>query len=158
MVSNSIPSGATHVPSFYSPRSDSELEIFRIIFPILGAVFGGLHCLGWTFIFPTRAEQIIWRLGSIAMTIIPLLYYLTALFSRFTSGNGGSATWTQLRVIKLLLRVVAVVFASISIALTPVYMLLRLTLLIEAIVLLRKQPASVFLVVDWTKFVPHLKF
>lgn len=142
------------MPSFYSPKSDSELDIFRIIFPILGAVFGGLHCLGWNFIFPTRAEQTIWRLGSITITVIPLLYYLTALFSRFTSGNGGTATWTQLRVVKKLLQVVAATFASISIAFSPVYLIVRLILFIEAIVLLRKQPSSVFLVVDWTKFVP----
>ncbi len=157
MVSNSIPSGATHVPTFYSPKTDAEMAVFRIIFPIFGAVFGGLHCLGWTFTFPTGAEQIIWKLGSITIAIIPLLYFLIAFFSTFNTGDGWSATW-KLRPIKAVLRGFALVVAMFSIALASVYLFARMTLLIEALVLLRKQPKTVLLVVDWTKFVPHLKF
>ena len=155
MVSRPIPSGATHVPTFYSPKSGSDLEIFRIIFPIFGAVFGGLHCLGWTLKFPTRSEQFIWKVGSTTIAVLPLLYYLTAVFSKYTNAGGLSGTW-RLPVIKTVLRAVAVVVAIISIALSVVYMLARIILLIEAVVLLRKQPTSVFLVVDWTKFVPHI--
>jgi hypothetical protein len=41
-------------------------------------------------------------------------------------------------------------------ALSVVYLIARITLLVEAMVLLRKQPATAFLAVDWTKF--HNKF
>lgn len=37
-----------------------------------GTVFGGLHCLVWNFQFPTRAELLLWRICSIATTILPL--------------------------------------------------------------------------------------
>ena len=157
MASNSIPSGATHVPTFYSPRTSSEVVIFRIIFPIFGAVFGGLHCLGWAFTFPTKAEQKIWKLASITITIIPVLYFLTAYFSTLTTADGLSGTW-KLRPFKKLLRGVAGIVAIFSVAVSWVYMLARITLLVEAVILLRKQPTTVFSVVDWTKFTPHIKF
>jgi hypothetical protein len=34
-------------------------------FAVSCAAFGGLHILGWNFIFPTRSEQIAWRAASI---------------------------------------------------------------------------------------------
>jgi len=36
------------------------------------------------------------------------------------------------------------------------YMLARLSLFLQAIVLLRQQPSSVFFTVTWTKFIPHI--
>jgi hypothetical protein len=103
MASHSIPTGATHVPTFYSPVLDSEVLIFRIIFPILGAVFGGLHCIGWTLTFPTEAEKKIWELGSMTITIIPVLYFLITFSSRLSAPL--PATW-NLRPVRIVIRAI----------------------------------------------------
>ena len=35
-------------------------------------VFGGIHCVAWSFAFPSSTEQLLWRISSIAITGIPL--------------------------------------------------------------------------------------
>jgi hypothetical protein len=35
--------------------------------------FGGLHCIGWNFKFPTYSEQILWRGTSLVITVILLI-------------------------------------------------------------------------------------
>ncbi|KAK0648418.1 hypothetical protein B0T16DRAFT_388655 [Cercophora newfieldiana] len=34
-------------------------------------VFGSLHCLAWSFAFPTKAELVAWRVSSIIITVLP---------------------------------------------------------------------------------------
>jgi hypothetical protein len=155
MASHTIPSGATHVPTFYSPAHDSGVSIFQIIYPIFGAVFGGLHCIGWTLTFPTEAEKKIWELGSMTITVFPVLYWLVPLSRRLSAPL--PATW-DLRPIRIVIRGIAGLVVITSIALCWVYLLARISLLIEALELLRKQPASAFLNVDWTFLPPHIKF
>jgi hypothetical protein len=38
-----------------------------------GTLFGGLHCLAWNFIFPTHIEVTLWRICSVATTLLPIL-------------------------------------------------------------------------------------
>ena len=146
MASNTIPSDATHVPNFYSPEPDSEVVVFRIIFPILGAVFGGIHCLGWILTFPTETEKKIWKLGSMTITIIPVLYFLITYSSKLTTDSGTS--WKSHPTVKVVFQVIGGIVAVLSIALSWVYLATRLPLLVEAVGLLRNQPTTVFLEVD----------
>ena len=37
-------------------------------------VFGGIHCIAWSFAFPSTTEQLLWRISSIAITGIPLAF------------------------------------------------------------------------------------
>jgi len=56
VTTNTVPPGATHVPPFYAPRTESDRYSPMIIFAIFGVVFGSIHCFGWNFIFPTNFE------------------------------------------------------------------------------------------------------
>ena len=38
-----------------------------------GVVFGGIHCFGWYFIYPTPFEHHFWRASAVAITVIPLV-------------------------------------------------------------------------------------
>jgi hypothetical protein len=38
------------------------------------AVFGGIHCIAWSFDFPSHNEQLLWRISSITITGIPLAF------------------------------------------------------------------------------------
>jgi hypothetical protein len=37
-------------------------------------VFGALHCLAWNYHFPTLAEHLLWRICSILMAALPILF------------------------------------------------------------------------------------
>ena len=65
--------GVMKVPTFYSMvNKRGELGLF-IFFPVVGVIFGGIHCLGWFFNFPSSDEAILWRVSSAVITGIPFL-------------------------------------------------------------------------------------
>ncbi|KAF8331038.1 uncharacterized protein EI90DRAFT_1056072 [Cantharellus anzutake] len=41
------------------------------ILGITGVVFGGVHCLAWSFPFPTRVEKLLWCIFAIIITVSP---------------------------------------------------------------------------------------
>ena len=71
--------GDMKVPTFYGPTSDRESEsagdyIARFFcLPVVGGVFGGIHCAGWFFDFPSSAEAMLWRVSSAVLTGIAFL-------------------------------------------------------------------------------------
>ena len=44
-----------------------------VVFTLFGVIFGGLHCIGWNFRFPTHSEHSLWQSTSLAITAIPLI-------------------------------------------------------------------------------------
>jgi hypothetical protein len=156
MLTDAIPPDATHVPAFYSPKTDSGTTIsFALILPISGSAFGALHCLAWNFTYPTRAERTIWRAASLTIALTPIsvmiLILVLALFGK--SGEGRRGRWMILD--KLCSFIEWILIATMVLP-TGVYVLARLVLLVEAFALLRRQPANAFQTVDWTKFLPHV--
>ena len=73
VTTSTIHPGAPHVPSFYAPATKSDRWSRMVFFAIFGVIFGGLHCIGWYFKYPSRREQTLWRSTSLAITIIPLI-------------------------------------------------------------------------------------
>src|SRR6266545_270641 len=66
----------TYVPAFYCPPSNCDGLLGLTIIPMFGSVFGGLHCVGWYFTFPSGAERLIWRIASLTVTFTPILALL----------------------------------------------------------------------------------
>jgi hypothetical protein len=52
-------------------RLEGFMPPMAINMAISTLVFGGLHCLAWNFEFPTKAELMIWMIGSVASATIP---------------------------------------------------------------------------------------
>jgi len=73
VTTSTICPGASLVPSFYAPATKSDRWSRMAVFALFGVIFGGLHCLGWYFKYPTYSEQTLWRATSSAITIIPLI-------------------------------------------------------------------------------------
>lgn len=49
----------------------------KVLYPALlmlpgGVIFGAVHCFGWSFVFPTEQEQLIWRIASVFTTSAPV--------------------------------------------------------------------------------------
>lgn len=146
-----VPPGATHVPTFYAPRTRKE-DVFRfVIFAIFGVVFGGLHCIGWRFAYPTPIEQTVWRAASVAITVIPFVSMLIMLISLMAS--------TRIPEDKSIEKIVTVVtgaaitFSTLQLFL---YVLARLVLLGQAAASLRAPRPSALQDINWLKFFPHV--
>jgi len=147
-----IPPGATHVPKFYATNvSSSNVDVYFMYFalPIITIVFGGLHCFGWNFTFPTPAEQTLWRVASLLITVIPLVAGLVlSLNHHWGQLRSHDQRGEESKALKMLLYPAFILLV--------VYVLARLSLLIQALVLLRKQPTSAYVAVDWSRFLPHI--
>ena len=80
--------GDMKIPTFYASDSarksvaigDSDIIAFLFCMPVVGAVFGGIHCAGWYFDFPSCAEAMLWRVSSAVLTGIAFLFPISAFF------------------------------------------------------------------------------
>ena len=83
-----IKHNAPYVPTFYAPSvltADSG-TLYFIVLPIVATIFGALHLIAWQFHFQSHIEQLLWRIGSLAITIIPatpLVFMVLIFFSFF---------------------------------------------------------------------------
>ena len=113
-----------------------------VVFALFGVIFGGLHCIGWNFLYPTAFEQHLWRASSLAITAIPLIVApIDYILENYELDKG------FLKVIRLTLDLIMTILLFI-------YVPARLTG--QAFALLRKQPRDAFLAVDWNQYIPQL--
>lgn len=144
ITTNSIAPGASHVPAFYSPTTKSDKYSRMIVFASFGVFFGGLHCIGWNFSYPTVVEQNLWRTTALAITAIPVIVApLDYVLENFALEEGFS------KALRLSLDLVITILLFI-------YVPARLFLIAQALILLRSQPQSAFSVVNWTVYLPHI--
>jgi hypothetical protein len=132
--------GGMKVPTFYSSRSivdDKDVAAYVIMMSVVGTVFGGIHCIGWFFIFPSNNEAMLWRVSSAVLTgitfLFPLLAFLLAVLPDWVG------FYLPLPTIMLL-----------------VYVVSRLLLLVEAFISLRHLTPGMLALVKWTSFIPHI--
>ena len=95
--------------------------------------FGAIHCLAWNSSFPTSEERLAWRICSVGITALPIIF--VSSYSCYLWSNS-IAPW----MIWLLIYVYAVG---------------RITLLVLAFAALRALPADAFQTVNWTNFFPR---
>jgi len=131
------------VPTFYSTehdRSDVLGAAYVFLMSVVGVVFGGIHCVGWFFDFPSSDEAILWRVSSAVLTgtafLLPLLLFLLGRISN--NDHLDQFTAAFLAIILL------------------VYVVSRLILLVEAFISLRHLTPGMLALVKWTSFVPHI--
>ena len=146
VTTSTVPSGASYVPSFYAPTTTSDRWSRMVVSAFFGVVFGGLHCIGWNFEYPTHSEQTLWRATSLAITVIPLVVapidFLLA--NRDVTSCG------------MIERIALLIMDPMMSILLFIYVPARLFLIAQALALLREQPPSALVAVDWTKYIPHL--
>jgi len=112
-----------------------------IVFAFFGVIFGGLHCIGWDFTYPTAFEQHLWRASSLAITVIPFIVApIDYILENFD---------LDIKVIRLTLDLIMTILLF-------VYVPARLSLIAQALALLRNQPQTAFIAVEWTKYIPHI--
>ena len=102
--------------------------------------FGGIHCLAWSFEFPSHLERLLWRSASLTITCAPVLLAIHPLWL------WGPKVYNVFDVILFLIYV----GAGFS------YLLGRLLLLVLPFLCLRSLPAEAYQNVQWTRFVPGI--
>jgi hypothetical protein len=144
IISDEFNIGDMKVPtfySFYSTSKDGDIIAYILLMSTVGVVFGGIHCVGWFFNFPSSTEAMLWRVSSAVLTGIAFLLPLVITFlvvsfydvpQLFRFGN---------YVLTILLQV---------------YVLSRFLLIVEAFISLRHLTPGMLTLVKWTSFIPHI--
>ena len=82
-IADRLTIGDMKVPTFYSTGIDNDMMDplgFFIFFPVVGIIFGGIHCAGWFFDFPSSDEAMLWRMLLVLVLTILNLHVLVFLF------------------------------------------------------------------------------
>ncbi|KAL6820589.1 hypothetical protein V8C40DRAFT_276169 [Trichoderma camerunense] len=129
-----IPTKLYQIPSCAFHIAYSNDDVVSIL------SFGGIHIFAWNFFFPTKIEQQLWRVCSVAATVLPLPYLATHYsFMK----HGTDIGKTRIRQIRTIQGVLALF-----------YVLARLFLIIESLRSLYYLPSDAF-ESTWSVNFPH---
>jgi hypothetical protein len=137
----------------------------RALFPMIVCcfIFGGVHCIGWNFSYPSLEEKLLWRISCLLSMFLPPLITLTMYlfdwlasihFNHYPSISAPFKTvaskltywrWENFCIVTC----VAFLFVSC-------YILARVYLILEVFINLRSAPAECYQTVNWSKFLPHI--
>jgi hypothetical protein len=129
--------------TFFVVGGQAEWDIFSVSGIILVTmVFGGIHCVAWSFAFPSHTEQLLWRISSIAITgVIPVVAGIVFLIFQLDDD---------------LDKPVFIIFSITYILFAFLYPISRIVLLVLSLTTLRSLPPSAYQTVQWTTFLPHV--
>ena len=135
------------------PPCARDILLVGILFINLPAVYGGIHLSAWKFRFPSKTEQLLWRIACFAIIgAIPITCFSTVILlvlldednmDRIPFGDFGESLRD-------------ILIWSLVIALSVLYILSRFYIVIEAFVSLRHVPIGVFAAVPWVEAMPHV--
>jgi hypothetical protein len=126
---------------FFMWKNDDQYSRAFIGVLVVSMIFGGIHCIGWSFPFPSHTEQLLWRIPSIVITSVPLFIVVTVF---------NADIFNDLPVIVKFPIIVLFILSPF------LYLLARGVLLVLAFMALRSLPASALQTVEWTSFLPHV--
>ncbi|KAF8327814.1 uncharacterized protein EI90DRAFT_2927562 [Cantharellus anzutake] len=115
--------------------SEPKFNDSLFIFTATGMIFGGIHCLAWSFPFPTRTEMILWRVSAIYVTVAPAFLFLAVLAEHHSHLDEA-------------------IYVIIAV-LIPLYAAVRVILLVLTFSSLRSPPPSLYQTPSWSSFLPH---
>ncbi|KDQ55320.1 hypothetical protein JAAARDRAFT_133767, partial [Jaapia argillacea MUCL 33604] len=135
-----IDSEELRVLTFYAGYlGDREESLVAWISALITSVFGAIHCFAWLLQFPSHMQQLMWRVSAVTISSAPLLLVGVFLFrDEPIEGFLGA------------------VLAFLITAISLLYVIARITLLVLAFTSLRSLPPGAFETVYWTTFIPHL--
>ena len=167
----------TRIPTFFPFEDDHDHRLkdhadqhdhCRVA--IISLLFGLIHCLGWSLVFPSGAERLVWRVSAVIIAALPvlilflysfgLIVYFEWLAYDFESAPK-SRRREQLKhlfsnwIVKPTTGFRKAIW-WIFIILIPIYLVARMVLLVEAFLSLRSLPSGAYSVVNWTEYLPHI--
>ncbi|PVG02860.1 hypothetical protein CPB86DRAFT_862574 [Serendipita vermifera] len=146
-ISPTFLAGRTSVPTFYAGRPNRHPEFLpsAILSPVMGILFGAIHCIAWSYPFPSHTEQLVWRLSSAIMIGVPAFiftFYAALILADFLVKRYKERVSDIPKVVAGLAEVVLVCS--------------RMSTFVLAFKGLASLPNGVFHTVPWTKWIPHI--
>ncbi|TFK31088.1 hypothetical protein BDQ12DRAFT_565058, partial [Crucibulum laeve] len=145
---NIIQPNAMRVPEFYAYHYQTDdhylTRLTRIIPSAAAIVFGGIHCIAWSFHFPSDTDQLLWRASACIITGTSVLH----------SSDDYNISNSLIILFVVIVWLLAVGLAVISAALV-MYAPARISLLVVALRCLGDLPDGAYQTVQWTRFLPH---
>lgn len=137
-----IPPGASRVPTFYAPKTVRGYYGRMVVYAMFGAISGIILYIGVKpSSFPTKLELNAWRYTSLAVAVIPILSApIDIMIGRRDRRNMPKSFLLNFAFGTLFL----------------LHLISKLFLLVQAVALLRIQPSTAYLVIDWPLYVPHV--
>jgi hypothetical protein len=134
---------APRVPTFWSgqPTADQGFAADGITL-MVGIIFGAIHCIAWSFEFPSHTELILWRISSVGIIATPA--YILVGFS-FVLYADDLPRWVK-----------NVIALPIFTFLPLLYIVARAATVALAFMSLRALPSAAYETVHWTTFIPHI--
>jgi len=131
------------VATFYSPVIEEDGWIYVVVVAV-ATLFGGIHCIAWSFYFPTDIERLLWKITSILITGAPIALIFSAIFI----AKEGSVSWYG--------QMISYSIGFLDLALIIAYVGSRFCLLALPLLALRALPPEAFVDIDWGAFIPHI--
>jgi hypothetical protein len=137
--------------------------LFWLMLIALPMVYGSVHLTAWNFDFPSRVEQIMWRVSCIIIAdgILGTLVALIIIVGLWAVGDGiFGEGWTEKSVevwlVLPLLILGSVVLGLLILGSVALYFGARLFVIVESFISIRRLPLGVFVTVHWANYIPHL--
>ena len=135
---------ARRVPTFWSGNPTLKQTFAAdVITLIVGIVFGAIHCIAWSFEFPSHTEVVLWRMSAIGIIATPAYFIVSVLFGTVFSNH--LTDW-----VKLVIVIPIVTFLPL------LYIVARAATVVLAFTSLRALPPAAYETVHWTTFIPHI--
>jgi len=142
---------ADHVPNFpglsYLGSVNVHRDLLKSVVAFAGSAYGGLHLSAWNDYFPTQAERWLWIACSLATgatgVLLALFFLATQKIKAFENlehfiRNTKTVKWILVSVV------------------TPMFILARVFIVVEAFISLRKAPEAIYKTPEWSNYMPHL--
>ena len=137
---NVIQVEAKQVPTFHAgERTMDDVALAGLTAMVVATIFGAIHCVAWSFEFPSHAEKLLWIISSLVITSAPAACFILVLWMV----SLGDVWFTK---------VLGVIFLILS----ACYISGRVMLLVLPFISLRSLPAEAYQTVQWTTFIPHV--
>ncbi|KAJ3913408.1 hypothetical protein F5877DRAFT_52426 [Lentinula edodes] len=111
----------------------------------VAALFGLIHWIGWISTFPTRTEEITWRISSIVVTFIPV--HVELAYKAYAQRHDILLTAPDF---------LKYVFGIIWYIAPLAYVMARWILIVQSFLTLRDLPCGALQNVEWTDYIPHI--
>jgi hypothetical protein len=134
--------------------ADPSTYVFLVMLPFL---YGGIHLTAWNIEFPSLVESVMWRTACFVIICgVPLLVELAYVLFQ-TSNKTLYRYHGCLRVLAELHDVIRLLMSFISgIILIAAYVVLRLFIIVESSIGLRRVPIGVYWTPAWLQMIPHV--
>lgn len=141
-MSRNLPSGATRVPTFWAGRLEGPTRgRAGGAAAMLAVAFGAIHFVAWLYAFPSQVERILWRVSSITVAAVPVVFIAEAAFIVKVKPPAwyNHLTWYVVLPLGIF-----------------TYIAARLMLLVLPFWSLRSLPPNAYEDVWWTTYLPHI--